>query len=241
MDFKQTKWNEFDCIEFNFEGNPARIIKPNCAPNSKWALKTEYSDAFPDTEIELLNRGWHVAFNQNDNRWAEEKDLYRKANFVSYIPKAFNLEEKCLLVGMSCGGLYAVKLSALIPDKISALYLDAPVLNLLSCPCSLGVATDDLYPEYFAITGRTKSQMLSYRDHPIDKMDILLKHGLPILLICGDTDETVPYEENGKILKDFYEENGGVIYTLLKKDCGHHPHGHPSPKDAATIIESLVK
>ena len=240
MELKNIEWNGFKGFEFIFENNYARIILPNCIPNGKWALKTEYSEAFPNTEIELLNRGWHVAFNQNDNRWAEEKDLLRKANFVKFIPKRFNLNEKCLLIGMSCGGLYAVKLTAIIPNLIQMLYLDAPVLNLLSCPCCMGVATDDLYPEFFEITKKSKSEMLSYRDHPIDKMDILLNHDIPILLICGDSDTTVPYEENGKILKDYYERNGGKIYSLLKKNCGHHPHGHNDPKIAVDVIENLT-
>ena len=78
--------------------------------------------------------------------------------------------------------------------------------------------------------------MLSYRDNPIDKMDILLKHDIPILLVCGDSDTTVPYEENGMILKDYYENNNGVIITFLKKDCGHHPHG---PEDHEPVIKFI--
>ncbi len=241
MDTTAIKWNGFDGVSFTFEGNYAHVIKPNCKPNGKWALKTEYVDAFPNTEIELLNRGWHIAYNKNDNRWAENPDLLRKGNFIKFVSKQFNLDEKCTMIGMSCGGLYAVKTTALFPELVSMLYLDAPVLNLLSCPCTMGNAKEDLYPEYYEITGRTKSQMLSYRDHPIDKMDILLKHDIPILLVCGDSDETVPYEENGMVLKNYYENNNGVIVTILKKDCGHHPHGLEDAKVSADIIEEFVK
>ena len=241
MKIEKIKWMGFDGESFTFEGNYAHVIKPNCKPNGKWALKTEYADAFPDTEIELLNRGWHIAYNQNDNRWAENKDLERKVNFVKFVSENFNLDKKCALVGMSCGGLHAVKLTALCPERISALYLDAPVLNLLSCPCCMGKATDDLYPEFFQFTGRTKSQMLSYRDHPIDKMDILLKNKIPVLLVCGDSDLTVPYEENGMILKNYYEEKGGEITFFLKEGCGHHPHGLEDFKLSADVIEKYCK
>lgn len=241
MNTEKFKWMGFDGESFVFEGNYAHVIKPNCKPNGKWALKTEYADAFPDTEIELLNRGWHIAYNQNDNRWAENKDLERKGNFIKYVYDNFNLDKKCALVGMSCGGLYAVKLTALHPELISALYLDAPVLNLLSCPCCMGKATEDLYPEYFQFTGRTKSQMLSYRDHPIDKMDVLLKNKIPVLLVCGDSDFTVPYEENGMLLKNYYEENGGEITFFLKEGCGHHPHGLENVKLSADVIEKYCK
>jgi pimeloyl-ACP methyl ester carboxylesterase len=72
-------------------------------------------------------------------------------------------------------------------------------------------------------------------------MDILLKHDIPILLVCGDSDETVPYEENGKVLKDYCESHGGKIKTFLKKDCGHHPHGLENYKLAVDIIEEFTK
>ena len=72
-------------------------------------------------------------------------------------------------------------------------------------------------------------------------MDILLEHDIPILLVCGDSDITVPYEENGMILKDYYEKNDGVIITFLKKDCGHHPHGLEDFRRACDIIEEFSK
>ena len=77
--------------EFEFEGLQAKLIKPNCKPNGKWLLKSEYFDAFPETEIELLNRGWHLAYNENYNRWAEDLDLERKSKFLQYIPETFGL------------------------------------------------------------------------------------------------------------------------------------------------------
>ena len=89
MEYVKTEKFGFECLEFEFMGNSARIIKPRVAPNGKWALKTEYADAFPNLEIELLNRGWHVAYNRNDNRWAEPYDLERKIEFCKFISKEF--------------------------------------------------------------------------------------------------------------------------------------------------------
>ena len=40
---------------------------------------------------------------------------------------------------MSCGGLCAINFAAKYPDLVSVLYLDAPVVNLLSCPMGFGV------------------------------------------------------------------------------------------------------
>jgi len=107
----------FKCIDFEFDGLGAKVVVPNVTPNGLWALKTEYFNAFPAEETELLNRGWHIAFNVNHTRWAEPLDLERKAKFVDYVSERFDLSKKAALVGMSCGGLIAVKFAALIPKR----------------------------------------------------------------------------------------------------------------------------
>ena len=237
--FQEIEWRGFQGVEFEFEGLPAKVIKPNGKPNGKWLLKAEYFDAFPETEIELLNRGWHLAYNQNENRWAEESDLQRKAAFVEYVPKAFGLEEKCVLVGMSCGGMYSVKLAAMHPERIRGLYLDAPVMNLLSCPGNLGKGGGVPFEEYTHFTGRTLVDMLSYRDHPIDRMHVLAEHKLPVVMVSGDSDGTVPYDENGALLEKLYRESGLPIRVFIKAGADHHPHGIDDPTILAELIEKF--
>ena len=237
MSFQEIEWRNFKGYEFEFEGLPAKLIKPNCAPNGKWLLKAEYFDAFPETEIELLNRGWHLAYNQNHNRWAEDLDLSRKTAFVKYVSKTFGLDKKCVLVGMSCGGLYSVKLTALIPEYIRGIYLDAPVMNLLSCPCNLGKARGVTFEEYNQFTGRTLMEMLSYREHPIDKMHVLAEYKIPIVLVSGDSDTVVPYDENGALLEKFYKQQGLPIQVFIKEGGDHHPHGLGNPSVIADVIE----
>ena len=236
---KEIEWRGFQGFEFDFEGFTAKVIKPNCKSNGKWLLKAEYFDAFPETEIELLNRGWHLAYNQNANRWAEDADLQRKSDFLRYVPQAFGLEEKCVLVGMSCGGLYSVKLAALTPKLIRGIYLDAPVMNLLSCPGNLGKGNGVPFAEYTHFTGRTIVDMLSYRQHPIDKMHILAEHKIPVVMVAGDNDSTVPYDENGELLVKYYQQQDLPIDVFIKKGGEHHPHGLDNPCRVADIIEKF--
>lgn len=231
------EWNGFEGVRFEFEGLSAQVVFPKIKKNGRWALKTEYADAFPQTEVELLNRGWCVAFNENYNRWASDKDLIRKRAFIKHISKTFSLQEKCTLVGMSCGGLYAIKLAAFCPELIQVLYLDAPVVNLLSCPCALGDSKVPLYEEFFKYTGMTISQMLGYREHPLDKIPVLAEHQLPVVLVAGDSDEVVPYHENGALLEEYYKQHHLKIMVHIKQGCGHHPHGLDNPQITADDIE----
>jgi pimeloyl-ACP methyl ester carboxylesterase len=241
MNFSEIDWEGYKGIEFDFEGTPAKLIRPNCEPNGKWAYKTEYFGAFPNLEKELLSRGWHIAFNKNFNRWAEPYDLERKVRFMKLMHSEFGLSVKCAMVGMSCGGMYAVKLAAIAPELVACLYLDAPVINLLSCPFGLGEGIDTIREEYVSVTGRDLPEMLSYRENPLDKFPILAENNIPILLVCGDSDKVVPYPENGALLDKYYREVGKPIQTHVKQGCDHHPHGLDDPTVIADFIEANFK
>ena len=236
---KESEFLGFKRIDFLFEGREAILVFPGEADkNRSWLFKTEYFGAFPSFEGEMLARGWHLAFIKNKTRWCLDEDLDLKMRFAEYLHTEYGLNKKCVPVGMSCGGLIASKLAAKYPSLVSALYLDAPVMNLLSCPAGLGVGTNALLQEFTEATGMTVSELLSYRENPIDKMHILLGHGIPIALVYGDSDETVPYCENGAILEKYYRENGGKILSIGKKGCGHHPHGL---EDNTPLIEFILK
>lgn len=236
---QESLWNGYRRIDFLFEGREALLVfpsKPN--ENKNWLFKTEYFGAFPNFEIEMLSRGWHLAFIKNVTRWCLDEDLDLKRRFAEYLSLEYGLYLKCVPVGMSCGGLIASKLAARYPECVSALYLDAPVMNLLSCPAGLGEAKTDFLDEFTAATGMTLVDLLSYRNHPIDKLSLLLEHKIPVVLVYGDSDEVVPYPENGAILERYYKANGGTLLAIGKAGCAHHPHGLD---DNTPIIEFVEK
>ena len=121
---------------------------------------------------------------------------------------------------------------------VNVLYLDAPVMNLLSCPAGIGVGKSDFLPEFIRATGMSLSQLTYYREHPIDKLPLLVKNNIPIIMVYGDSDDIVPYCDNGAILEKYYRENDGIIETIGKENCGHHPHGLD---DNTPIIEFIEK
>ena len=62
--------------------------------------------------------------------------------------------------------------------------------------------------------------------------------GVPVIAVCGDADQVVPYAENTAILEKRYRELGGTIEIILKPGVDHHPH---SLKDPTPIVEFLIK
>ena len=238
-DCAESEWRGFKRIDFKFEGREAILVLPKAANAERnWLLKTEYFDAFQDFEYEMVCRGWHLAFIKNVTRWCIDEDLDLKARFAAALAEELGLYPKCMPVGMSCGGMIGVKLAARHPECVSALYLDAPVMNLLSCPAGLGNGRAKSMPEFTEHTGMTLIDLLSYRDHPIDKMHLLLENKIPVFIVYGTADPIVPYDENGELLEKYYRAGGGVIETVGKPGCAHHPHGL---EDNTPIIEFAEK
>lgn len=238
----ETVWNGFQRIDFSFEGREAILVFPEEANADKnWLLKTEYFDAFLNFEIEMVKRGWHLAYVSNITRWCKDEDLDAKKRFADFLRAEYGLSEKCLPVGMSCGGMIATKFAAKYPAYVSALYLDAPVMNLLSCPAGVGIAVDELWPEFVEAMGMSLSELICYREHPMDKIPQLLENKIPVFLVYGDADNIVPYCENGAMLEKYYRANGGTVIAMGKENCGHHPHGLTDNSPIIAFAEQYSK
>ncbi len=226
MKVLENEWNGFKRFDFQFEGRDAILVCPaESREDKKWLYKTEYFGAFPSFEIEMLKRGYYLAHLTNKSRLCPEEDTDIRPRFCEFLRAEFGLNEKCMPVGMSCGGMQAVYFAAKYPQYVAALYIDAPVLNYLSWPLGLGISQGACPDEFARDMGVPVTEMLNYRNHPIDCKEKLLKTGIPIFMICGDSDTVVPYEENGKILADYFKAFGGNLTEIVKKGCDHHPHG----------------
>lgn len=232
-------WNGFECRSFLFEGRTAKIVIPKKKDSKgRWLLKTEYFGAFPTFEIEMLNRGYHLAYVANVTRWMVPDDVDVKSRFADFISEKYGLNSRCVPVGMSCGGLQAVYFAAKYPERIAALYLDAPVFNLLSCPAGIGKKGDTaMLDEFTAATGITYHDLINYRNHPIDQKEKILSSKIPVFMVYGDSDVVVPYDENGAVFEKYYRENGGIIESVGKPGCGHHPHGLEDNSPICDFIE----
>lgn len=234
-------WNDFKEENMKFLERDAKIIYPSTKPNGKLILKAEYLDAFPDFEIEMLKKGYYLCYITHNTRWANDEEVNVTAEFVKYVAEMLNIEPKCIVVGMSCGGLLGSRLAEEYPELVSVLYLDAPVLNILSM-AGLGESkeADSFWRELSCTYGFSKTSVINFRKSPIDKMEPLIKNNIPIIMIYGNADTTVIYEENGKVLEEYYKENGGIIKVIPKSMCHHHPHGLKDPTPIIEFVERYI-
>ena len=237
-------WHEgYRVDRFEFEGCLARVVHPKEGTAlNRLAFKTEYWNAFPEgIQVPLLKKGFHLCFVEKNNRWGTDDMLDLQARFADFVIEKYGLKPKFVPLGMSCGGLQAIKLAAKYPEKISCLYLDNPVLNYMSCPCGFGVGEildeGDAIPEILAALGyESISQLICCREMPMDKLPGLVSHRIPAVLVAGLQDTIAPYLENGILLQQAYEKANIPLALFLKPEGGHHPHGLEDPAEAVEFI-----
>lgn len=233
-------WNDFKSKEFMYEGRNAIIVYPKVKPNGRMILKAEYLNAFPKFDIAMLEKGYYLIHIFHRNRWAPDEEINIMADFVRFCTNELHAEKRCVLEGMSAGGMQAMRFAQMYPELTAVLYLDAPVMNLLSLlNYGEGKAekTEERWRELVSAYGFNRSTVLHFRKNPIDNMQILLSNNIPIIMLYGNQDTTVVYEENGKVLEEFYKENNGNICVIEKSMCGHHPHGLENPTPIIDFVE----
>ncbi len=237
MTYNET-FHGFLCEKFDFEDTVGYIVKPNCAPNGRIAFKTEYWDAFPEIEIELLKRGFHLVHVKNKTRLANKEDIDTKARFIEYVSKKYDLNPRCVLVGMSCGGAQAVNFAAFYPEFVACLVIDAPVLNFLDFPGKYNKYEDIWEAEFkVAYSGVKRSDIFTLPTNPINNVAKLIEEKFPIIMLYGTEDTTVDYSVNGKLLEEAYSENKEILTVIPREYQGHHPHGL---LDKSYIIADMV-
>jgi pimeloyl-ACP methyl ester carboxylesterase len=237
---KESDWNGFKKLDFVVADRPCLLVQPaKAAEGHPWIWRTEFFGHEPQGDLALLAAGWHVAYIKVSDMYGAPAALELMAKFEDALVAQYGLSKRAVLEGFSRGGLYAVNYAAAHPDRVAGLYLDAPVLDLRSWPGGKGKGkgSPDCWKQALAIYGLTEDSAAAFKGNPIDKAEIVAKAHIPVIAVCGDADDVVPYLENTAIFKQRFEAAGGKIDVILKPGVNHHPH---SLKDPKPIVDFLL-
>ncbi|WP_321335429.1 alpha/beta hydrolase [uncultured Bacteroides sp.] len=164
---EKTNWHGFDRYDFLMDENtfvitpyksfedegsgvkdPAKgqrrcilVVPKKLAPGNPWSWRGCYWDHQPQTEIELLKRGFCVAYisaNQ-DLKPGKQWDAW-----YDFITGKLELSIKPAFIGMSRGGEYSYIWATAHPDKVSCIYADNPGGNWEVMKGIAGLAQDDV-------------------------------------------------------------------------------------------------
>jgi pimeloyl-ACP methyl ester carboxylesterase len=122
-----------------------------------------------------------------------------------------------ILLGQSRGGIMTLAWAVRNPDKVRAWVGIYPVCNLASWPLKNSKAAT---LADFALSETDLVQRLS-EFNPVDHLQGLAAHKVPMFAVHGDSDVVVPFDENTGLLKQRYESVGGKITVKVIAGEGH--------------------
>jgi pimeloyl-ACP methyl ester carboxylesterase len=237
----RSRWFE-GFVKYSFEagGRPATVVCPDKPlAGNYWAWKGEFLDAFPQTEIALLRRGFYIVYLNYPNQFGSPAAVAKWNELYGYLTREHGFAAKTALIGLSRGGLYCYQWAAANPGKVACIYGDAPVCDMHSWPGGRGKAQCNKVEwqnvmEAFGF--KSEAEALAYDKNPVDNLKALAAARIPILHVYGDADESVPWDENTGLLASRYRKLGGDITLIAKPGVGHHPHGLADPKPVVDFI-----
>ena len=236
----KSEYHGFDRYDFVVDGQKSLVVTPKSAAKGRpWIWRAEFFDHRPEIDLALVERGFHLVFMNVGNTFGCPSAMRHFDEFYKVLTTDHGLSKKPVLEGLSRGGLYVYNWGEAHPEQVGVILGDNPVCDFKSWPGGKGKgpgSANDWKKLIVDYGFKDEAEALAYDKNPIDNLAPLAKAKVPLLHICGDADEAVPYPENTVILKSRYEALGGKIHVIVKPGFKHHPHGLDDPTPAVEFI-----
>lgn len=229
----------FRGYEFTFEGKNAKVVVPKeAAIGYPWVWRARFWGHEPQTDIALLERGFHVAYCDVAELFGNDEALSVWDGFYQMLTKT-GLAQKSVMEGMSRGGVYIYRWAVTYPNRVAGVYADAPVLDLKSWPGGkgAGIGSPSVWETFKTDFGfHSEEQALAFKGNPLDQAEEIAKIGFPMLHVVGDADDVVPVSENTEPFEQKVKDANGAIKVIHKPGIGHHPHSLPNPQPIIDFV-----
>lgn len=232
------EWMHYEREDFLFENHACIIVFPQkMREDRRWVWRAEFFGAFPSVDLEMLRRGYPVAYVCLSNRYGCPSAVQDMESFRAMLCKKYALNDQAIIFGFSRGGLYAVNYALRYPQHTRSLYLDAPVLDMRSWPGGkgIGIGAETEWQECLSVYGLREEEK-DLLDEPLDHTEELAALNIPVVLVAGGGDRVVPYCENGQLFAKRFQQANGKIKVIVKTECDHHPHSLDDPTPIADYL-----
>ena len=228
-----SNWYGFNRCDFDFMGYEALIVEPNDPlAEKKWSWCMEWPRAFVERcgALDLLARGFYHVHVKIHGTWASPEGMKVLNDFYNFLVNEKGFAKKAALMGLSMGGLYSYRFAVEYPERVAVIYGDAPVCDLELYPIN---SREKVYAAYGC---KNRDESIAKDLNPINHLDKLVKHNIPVIHVVGLADEVVIPAEHSEIVEKRYRELGGTIKVLNRPYIGHHPHGYDDTKQVVDFI-----
>lgn len=253
-DWPTDNWYGFKRHHFTVDGCPAWVVEPESPqPDHRWSWTPQWAESFVERvgTIELLKHGFYHAFVDVFKYRCSPKGIEVMNHFQDILVD-MGLSPKANLIGMSWGGFFSLRYAMENPERVQAIYLDAPVCDAAdNHPSAL-----DRLQTNMELYGMTREELEKADCNPINAAQRLVKANIPIFATVSDSDDVVIPARNFNRLEKSLKEAGATIIPLkwgndgIPRDkvsndlqnvkgprvfvyhrpmWGHHPHGFQDP------------
>lgn len=184
-------------------GTPAKgqrrcivVVPAKAAAGNPWSWQGCYWDHEPQTEVELLKRGFHIAFITPDP--GKQWDAW-----YNFLTEKYGFSKKPAFVGMSKGGVNEYDWATVNPDKVSCIYADNPAIRSDAFMKLSELAKNDV--PLLNVCG-TSDFLLERNTLPIEKRYQELGGRITVMIKEGTAHH--PHSiKNPKLIADWIENN----------------------------------
>lgn len=247
------RWCGGERTVFELNGCETWVVEPDKpAAGNPWAWIMEWPGAFAERtgSPALIAAGYRVVTfrpgfykdgkfvskpgNMNDAR------LVASRAFQKFVVDELGFAPKANLIGMSWGGFFSTRYAAAHPENVRKIYYDAPLMNFHGFyPDDSATERPDRIGSWAAALGKGESWMDDPR-MPINLAGRIAAAKIPVLLLYGGQDQTVPPLLNCEVFAARFKAAGGDIVVRKRGMFGHHPHGL-DPNKTQTIVDFFTK
>lgn len=224
---RESKWETFTKQSFELDGHPAFVVvPPQPAPGNPWIWRTSFPAYHPEVDIELVKKGFHIAYLDVVVMLGSDQALDRMDRFYEVLRRQWGLAEKAALEPVSRGGLHAYRYAARHPDRVACIYADVPVMDLKSWPLKGG--TEQQVQEAIKYYGfKNVEELEAWKGNPLDVLAPIAKAKIPLRHLISPNDAIVPAKENTLEAKRRLENLGWDMDVVTAepdstKTSGHH-------------------
>lgn len=229
---KAGDFHGFDRFDFQLPGVERRatlVLPDEAAEGRPWIWRARFFGHQPALDIQLLERGWHLAYVDVANLYGGPEAMKVWDAFYAFATGQLGLSARPVLEGMSRGGLPIFHWASIHPDRVAAVYGDNPVCDFRTWPGGQdGGSRSERDWQRLLVAWDLDEE--AARKHPqvVDGLEPLAAARVPVALVVGTADKVVPAAANAEPVAERYAELGGPVKVWRKEGSGHHPHGlHP--------------
>ncbi|MCQ2391574.1 MAG: alpha/beta fold hydrolase [Kiritimatiellae bacterium] len=217
---------------FDFEGYEAWVVEPKegvrPAKGNPWTWTMQWATAYvPRTSVPRLvnDLGWRHATIITFKDKMNQHGLEVSKRFQDYLVNSLGFAPKANLIGMSWGGFYSIRYAVAYPEAVNRVYLDCPLM-CFGKPFNYGP---------WEAERPAGGDWSKHPGMPINLTAQLAATRIPVLLLYGGQDSTLPPQEQAEAFIDRFTAAGGNLRFTKRPMYGHHPHGVEETEN--TIID----